>query len=106
MYAIVETGGKQYRVEPGTVLRVETLPGEVGALVELNQVRLVQSDAGLVLGQPLIKGARVNAEIMQQARTRSIMVFKKKRRKNYRRTKGHRQGFTQLRIKGIETASG
>jgi len=105
MYAIVETGGKQYRVEPGTVLRVETLPGEVGALVELNQVRLVQSDAGLVLGQPLIKGARVNAEIMQQARTRSIMVFKKKRRKNYRRTKGHRQGFTQLRIKGIETAS-
>ena len=105
MYAIVETGGKQYRVEPGTVLRVETLPGEVGALVELNQVRLVQSDAGLVLGHPLIKGARVNAEIMQQARTRSIMVFKKKRRKNYRRTKGHRQGFTQLRIKDIETAS-
>jgi len=105
MYAIVETGGKQYRVEPGTVLRVETLPGEVGALVELKQVRLVQSDAGLVVGQPLIKGARVNAEIMQQARTRSIMVFKKKRRKNYRRTKGHRQGFTQLRIKDIETAS-
>ena len=105
MYAIVETGGKQYRVEPGTVLRVETLPGEVGSMVELKQVRLVQSDAGLVVGRPLITGARVNAEIMQQARTRSIMVFKKKRRKNYRRTKGHRQGFTQLRIKGIETAS-
>ena len=106
MYAIVETGGKQYRVEPGTVLRVETLPGELGSLVELKQVRLVQSDAGLVVGRPLITGARVNAEIMQQARTRSIMVFKKKRRKNYRRTKGHRQGFTQLRIKGIETAQG
>ncbi len=105
MYAIVETGGKQYRVEPGMVLRVETLPGEVGSLVELKQVRLLQSDAGLVVGRPLITGARVNAEIMQQARTRSIMVFKKKRRKNYRRTKGHRQGFTQLRIKGIETAS-
>lgn len=105
MYAIVETGGKQYRVEPGTVLRVETLPGEVGSLVELKQVRLVQSEAGLVVGRPLITGARVNAEIMQQARTRSIMVFKKKRRKNYRRTKGHRQGFTQLRIRGIETAS-
>ena len=104
MYAIVETGGKQYRVEPGAVLRVETLPGEVGALVELNQVRLVQSEAGLVVGRPLIKGARVNAEIIQQGRTRSIMVFKKKRRKNYRRTKGHRQGFTQVRIKGIETA--
>ena len=105
MYAIVETGGKQYRVEPGTVLRVETLPGEVGAVVELNQVRLVQSEAGLVVGQPLIKGARVNAEILRQGRTRSIMVFKKKRRKNYRRTKGHRQGFTQLRIKNIEAAS-
>jgi large subunit ribosomal protein L21 len=105
MYAIVETGGKQYRVEPGTVLLVETLPGEVGSMVELKQVRLVQSDAGLVVGRPLITGARVNAEIMQQARTRSIMVFKKKRRKNYRRTKGHRQGFTQLRIRGIETAS-
>ena len=105
MYAIVETGGKQYRVEPGAVLRVESLPGEVGALVELKQVRLVQSEAGLVVGHPLITGARVNAEIMQQGRTRSIMVFKKKRRKNYRRTKGHRQGFTQLRIRNIEAAS-
>ena len=105
MYAIVETGGKQYRVEPGTVLRVETLPGEVGEQVELKQVRLVHGDTGLVVGRPLIKGALVNAEIISQARTRSIMVFKKKRRKNYRRTKGHRQGFTQLRIKGIETAS-
>ena len=105
MYAIVETGGKQYRVEPGAVLRVESLPGEVGAQIELKQVRLVHSEAGLVVGRPLITGARVNAEIMQQGRTRSIMVFKKKRRKNYRRTKGHRQGFTQLRIRNIESAS-
>ncbi len=104
MYAIVETGGKQYRVEPGTVLQVETLPGEVGTLVELKQVRLVQSEAGLVVGRPLVEGAHVTAAIVRQARTRSIMVFKKKRRKNYRRTKGHRQGYTQVRITEIATA--
>ncbi|BCA56228.1 50S ribosomal subunit protein L21 [Nitrospira sp. KM1] len=104
MYAIVETGGKQYRVENGTVVRVESLPGDVGGTVELNQVRLVQGTGGLVIGQPLVQGARVTAEIVNQGRTRSIMVFKKQRRKNYRRTKGHRQGFTQLRITGIHTA--
>ncbi|MBI4401352.1 MAG: 50S ribosomal protein L21 [Nitrospirae bacterium] len=104
MYAIVETGGKQYRVQPGEVLRVEKLPGEVGGIVELNQVRLVHGDAGLMVGRPLVERARVTAEIVSQGRTRSLMIFKKKRRKNYRRTKGHRQGFTQVRITGIETA--
>ncbi len=104
MYAIVETGGKQYRVEPGTLLQVETLPGEVGGTVELGQVRLVSGDKGLLVGRPLVQGAKVTAEILGQGRTRSIMVFKKKRRKNYRRTKGHRQGFTKLRVTGIETA--
>lgn len=104
MYAIVETGGKQYRVEPGTLLQVETLPGEVGGTVELGQVRLVSGDNGLQVGRPLVQGVKVTAEIIGQGRTRSIMVFKKKRRKNYRRTKGHRQGFTKLRITGIETA--
>ncbi|MGH7252905.1 MAG: 50S ribosomal protein L21, partial [Nitrospiraceae bacterium] len=64
MYAIVETGGKQYRVEPGLILRVETLPGEVGGLVELTQVRLVHGDTGLVVGRPLVKGAHVSAEII------------------------------------------
>jgi large subunit ribosomal protein L21 len=104
MYAIVESGGKQYRVQPGEVLRVESLPGEVGAVVELKQVRLVQGDAGLLVGRPWVEQARVMAEIVRQGRTRSMMVFKKKRRKNYRRTKGHRQGFTQLRITDIATA--
>jgi large subunit ribosomal protein L21 len=103
MYAIVETGGKQYRVEQGALVQVERLPGEVGGTVELNQVRLVHGDKGVVVGQPLVKGAKVTAEIVRQGRTRSIMVFKKRRRKNYRRTKGHRQGFTRLRITGIET---
>ena len=104
MYAIIETGGKQYRVENGTLVQVESLPGEVGGTVELSQVRLVHGDKGLLVGQPVVTGAKVTAEIIAQDRTRSIMVFKKQRRKNYRRTKGHRQGFTKLRITGIETA--
>jgi large subunit ribosomal protein L21 len=104
MYAIVETGGKQYRVEHGTLVQVESLPGEVGSTVELGKVRLVHGDKGVLVGQPLVKGAKVSAEIVDQGRTRSIIVFKKQRRKNYRRTKGHRQGFTKLRVTGIETA--
>ena len=104
MYAIVETGGKQYRVQPGEVLRVEKLPGDVGGTVELTRVRLVHSDTDLLVGRPWVEHARVTAEIVSQGRSRSIMVFKKKRRKNYRRTKGHRQSFTQVRITGIATA--
>ena len=104
MYAIIETGGKQYRVETGTLVQVESLPGEVGATVELDQVRLVHGEKGLEVGQPLVNGASVKGEIIAQDRTRSITIFKKQRRKNYRRTNGHRQGFTKLRITGIETA--
>jgi len=104
MYAIIETGGKQYRVEPGVTIQVETVPGDVGAQVEIDQVHLVHGDAGVMIGQPLVKGAKVTAEIVRHGRTRSITVFKKKRRKNYRRTRGHRQGFTKLLIKSIATA--
>ncbi len=104
MYAIVETGGKQYRVEPGGVIQVEKLPGGVGETVELTQVRFVHADGGVVIGQPLVEGASVTAEVVRQSRTRTVRIFKKKRRKNYRRTKGHRQHVTQLRITGIKTA--
>ena len=104
MYAIVQTGGKQYRVESGTLVQVESLTGDMGGTVELSDVRLVHGDNGLIVGQPSVKGAKVTAEIVDQGRTRSIMVFKKQRRKNYRRTKGHRQSFTKLRITGIHTA--
>ena len=104
MYAMVETGGKQYRVENGSLLQVESLAGDVGGTVELSDVRLVHGDKGVQVGQPLVKGAKVTAEIIDQGRTRSIIVFKKQRRKNYRRTKGHRQAFTKLRITAIETA--
>ena len=104
MYAIVETGGKQYRVENGSLLQVESLPGDVGGKIELGTVRLLHGDNGVQVGRPLVKGVKVTAEIVGQGRTRSMMVFKKQRRKNYRRTKGHRQGFTKLRITAIETA--
>ena len=104
MYAIIETGGKQYRVETGSLVQVESLPGEIGRTIELSQVRLVHGDGGLEIGRPLVKGATVKAEILGQGRSRSITIFKKQRRKNYRRTNGHRQGFTKLRITGIETA--
>ena len=103
MYAIIETGGKQYRVETGTVLQVESLPGDVGHSVQIAKVEVPQGEGGLVVGQPVVAGATVTAEIIRQGRTRSITVFKKHRRKNYRRTRGHRQGFTQLRVTGIET---
>ncbi|MBH0184848.1 MAG: 50S ribosomal protein L21 [Nitrospira sp.] len=104
MYAIIETGGKQYRVEAGSTIQVERLPGDVGGVVSLDQVRLVHGEAGLMIGQPLVQGATVTAEIVRHGRTRSITVFKKKRRKNYRRTRGHRQGFTKLLVKEIATA--
>ncbi|MDH5739558.1 MAG: 50S ribosomal protein L21 [Nitrospira sp.] len=104
MYAIVETGGKQYRVEAGATIQVASLPGDIGAQIDLNQVRLVHGDAGVVIGQPLINGAKVTAQIVRHGRTRSITVFKKKRRKNYRRTRGHRQGFTKLLITNIASA--
>ena len=101
MYAIVQTGGKRYRVQHGEVVQVESLPGDVGGTVELKQVCLVHGDKGLQIGKPWVDKATVTAEIVTQDRTRSIMIFKKHRRKNYRRTKGHRQGFTQLRITAI-----
>ena len=104
MYAVVQTGGKQYRVQPGEIVRVESLPGDVGGTVELKQVCLVQGDKGLQVGKPWVDKAKVTAEIIEQGRTRSIMIFKKHRRKNYRRTKGHRQGFTQIKITDIHTA--
>ncbi len=104
MYAIVETGGKQYRMQPGGVVKVEKLPGDIGGVIELTQVRLIHGDSGVLVGRPWVEQAKVTAEIVRQGRSRSIMVFKKKRRKNYRRTKGHRQAFTELRVTGIASA--
>ena len=101
MYAIIETGGKQYRAEPGGILQVESLLGEVGSVVELSNVRLIQNNSTPILGYPTIPSALVKAEILRQGRTRSIRVFKKKRRKNYRRKVGHRQNYMRIKIQEL-----
>jgi large subunit ribosomal protein L21 len=100
-YAVIRTGGKQYRVAPGDVLRLERLPGEVGATVEFPEVLLAAGDGAVRIGTPLVEGARVRAEIVAQGRARKILVFKKKRRKNYRRRRGHRQSITTVRVTEI-----
>ena len=102
MYAIIQTGGKQYRVAPGDVLRVERLPGERGDAVQLDQVLLVTDDGGEIrVGTPLVENASVKGEIVRQGKGKKILVFKKKRRKNYRRKQGHRQLFTAVQIQEI-----
>ena len=101
MYAIVETGGKQYRAEQGDVLEVEKLEGAVGATITLDKVLLISGEAGTKIGTPTISKAKVTGEVIAQDRHAKIIVFKKKRRKNYRRTNGHRQSFTKLKTTGI-----
>lgn len=101
MYAVIETGGKQYRVAPGDVIRVETLPGEAGADVEFNKVLAVVRDSNeLVLGETL-GGALVRGTIQEHGRADKIIVFKFKRKKQYKRTIGHRQNYTAVRVSEI-----
>lgn len=101
MYAIIKTGGKQYRVAPGDVLRVERLPGERGEEVILDQVLLVTDGQELKVGQPLVENATVRCQILRQGKGKKVIVYKKKRRKNYRRKQGHRQLFTALQVSEI-----
>lgn len=100
-YAVIRTGGKQYRVEPGALVRVERLDGDVGATVEFGEVLLAANDGAVRIGTPLVEGARVRAEIVEQGRAHKVLVFKKKRRKNYRRRRGHRQTITTVRVTEI-----
>ncbi len=101
MYAIVETGGKQYRVAVGDELNVEKIPGEVGTEVELDRVLLIGGEE-IKIGNPLVEGAKVKAEIVKQDKARKIMIFRYKPKKNIRKRKGHRQPFTRLRVLAIE----
>ena len=101
MYAIIKTGGKQYRISPGDVLRVERLPGERGDEVILDQVLLVTDGDAVQVGQPLVPNATVRTEILRQGKGKKVLIFEKKRRKNYRRKQGHRQLFTALQIQEI-----
>ncbi len=104
MYAVIHTGGKQYRVARNDVIQVEKLPGAAGESIEFGEVLMLGDGAEATVGAPLVDGARVTATILEQMRGPKIIVFKKKRRKNYRRKKGHRQDLTVLRITDIVTA--
>ena len=101
MFAVVKTGGKQYKVTPGDVLLVEKLQGEAGENITLSDVLLVSDEKGATVGSPLLEKAEVKATIREQARNDKIIVFKKKRRQGYRRTAGHRQDITVLTINDI-----
>jgi len=102
MYAVVITGGKQYRVALGDTLRVEKIDAEVGVTVQLDKVSLLAKDDGMVADPGALASAKVMAEVVSQGRAKKIRVFKYKRRKNYRRTQGHRQSYTELRIREIQ----
>ena len=101
-YAIIRTGGKQYRVEPGMTLRIPSLVGEAGASVEFNDVLLGSDGNSVRTGVPMLSGAKVTGEIVKHGKGEKIIVFKFKRRKNYARKAGHRQAFTEVRIKDIK----
>jgi large subunit ribosomal protein L21 len=100
MYAVVRTGGKQYKVAKDTVLKVESLAGEVGAKLTFGEVLLVGGDSPK-LGLPLVKGASVECEILEQGQGEKVIAFKKKRRKNTHRKRGHRQHFTKVKVLDI-----
>jgi large subunit ribosomal protein L21 len=106
MFAVIKTGGKQYCVNPGDVLKVEKLDVEQASRVSLSDVLLVSPDKGkVIMGDPLINGAVVNAEVLKHVRDKKVIVFKKRRRHNYRRKMGHRQWKTVLKITDISFAS-
>ena len=100
-YAIVQTGGKQYRVTPGDTLRVESLPGDEGDEVQLTDVLMVSNNGKVTLGSPTVPGAKVTAEVVGQGRGKKIIVFKYKAKTRYRRKNGHRQPYTELIVTGI-----
>jgi large subunit ribosomal protein L21 len=105
MFAVIRTGGKQYKVAPQDVIAVERLDGEPGATIELGDVLMVGDGAAVATGTPLVAGASVSAELVEQRRGDKVIVFKKKRRHNYRRKNGHRQHQTVLRITEIRPGS-
>jgi large subunit ribosomal protein L21 len=106
MYAMLQSGGKQYKVEPGAVVKLEKLPGAVGDKVELDQVLLVADGDQIQVGQPVLADTVVTGKIVEQGRHRKILVFKHKRRKDYRKKQGHRQFFTAVLVQGIGRAAG
>jgi len=101
MYAVLATGGKQYKVEQGDILRIEKIPGDVGASVSFDKVLMFSDGENIRVGTPLLDGISVSGHIVEQDKAKKILVFKYKRRKNYRRKQGHRQPFTAVKIDSI-----
>jgi len=101
MYAVIKSGGKQYRVQSGEQVRVESLPGEVGSAVSFEEVLLVGSGDTVKVGAPLVSGALVKATVVSHGRGDKVMIFKMRRRKHFQKSQGHRQNFTEVRIDDI-----
>jgi len=102
MYAVIRTGGKQYRVREGSRLAVEKLDGEPGATIEFDQVLLVSDDAGVRIGAPYLEGSKVTAVVQERGKGRKVGIVKFRRRKGYKRMKGHRQPYTRIQVTGIQ----
>jgi len=101
MYAVIKTGGKQYRVSAGEKLKIEQIPADVGAEIVLDQVLLVADGDAVNIGTPLLAGAQIRARVLAHGRGDKVRIFKMRRRKHYRRSQGHRQNFTEIEILGI-----
>ncbi|RMH43310.1 MAG: 50S ribosomal protein L21 [Deltaproteobacteria bacterium] len=102
MYAVIQTGGKQYKVQPGDTVVVEKLPGQAGDAVAFDEVLLVADEEKVAVGRPLVEGAQVTGEIVEQGLGEKLIVYKFKRRKNYRRKTGHRQQYTAVKINDVK----
>jgi large subunit ribosomal protein L21 len=102
MYAVIKTGGKQYRVAPGEKIKIEQIPADVGSQIVLDQVLMVGEGESVKVGNPLVSGAKVSATVVAHGRGDKIRIFKMRRRKHYQKTQGHRQNYTEIRVDAIE----
>ncbi|HJX60042.1 MAG TPA: 50S ribosomal protein L21 [Thermodesulfobacteriota bacterium] len=101
MYAVVKTGGKEYRISQGDLIRVEKMEGKAGDRVTMKDILMVSHEGQVQVGNPLLANAVITGEIVQQVKGKKVLIYKMKRRKNYRRTKGHRQTYTYIRVNDI-----
>jgi large subunit ribosomal protein L21 len=105
MYAIIKTGGKQYRVQAGLKLKIEQIPAEVGSDLVIDQVLMIADGENISMGKPLLSGASVAAKVLEQGRHDKVRIFKMRRRKHYQKHQGHRQNYTEIEITGISGVS-
>jgi large subunit ribosomal protein L21 len=101
MYAVIKTGGKQYRVAPGEKIKIEQIPADVGSQIVLDQVLMVAEGESVKVGNPLVSGAKVSATVLAHGRGQKVRIFKLRRRKHYQKTQGHRQNYTEIRVDAI-----